>query len=231
MIAPQRLVVVALGIILSTQSLQGQAPPQYRDFPLGADLTSVSALAGVASSEAKTIHVRPAVIQELEWRPAYYVRGSMVSQTDPVEQIVFSFYNGQLFRLVIDYDRQRTEGMTDGDLIEAISSVYGSPSQGRLPKPSAVAMQNETESGAAIARWGGADYSVGLYRTLYASGFRMIVTSPRVGALAQAADAQAVRLDEREAPQREIARQQKEAEDARLAQEKARPDNKAAFRP
>jgi hypothetical protein len=38
-------------------------------------------------------------------------------------------------------------------------------------------------------------------------------------------------MDEREAPQREIARQKKETEDARTSQEKARLANKAAFRP
>jgi hypothetical protein len=38
-------------------------------------------------------------------------------------------------------------------------------------------------------------------------------------------------LDDREAPQREIARQKKETEDARASQEKSRVANKAAFRP
>jgi hypothetical protein len=57
------------------------------------------------------------------------------------------------------------------------------------------------------------------------------VTSPRLEALARTAAAQAIRLDEHEAPQREIARQKKEVEDARLSQEKARITNKAAFRP
>ena len=82
-----------------------------------------------------------------------------------------------------------------------------------------------------MARWGDADYSVVLYRSSYASGFRMIVTSLRLDALARTAKAQALRLDERDAPRREIARQKKEAEDARAAQDKARVANKAAFRP
>ena len=50
-------------------------------------------------------------------------------------------------------------------------------------------------------------------------------------ALWRTADADAVRLDEREAPKREVARQQKEAEALRLSQEKARLTNKAAFKP
>ena len=84
-------------------------------------MQSVSALANVAATDAKTIHQRPAVMQELEWRRPYVVSGSTGPQTDLVERIVFSFYNDQLFRLVIAYDRQRTDGMTSGDMTEALS--------------------------------------------------------------------------------------------------------------
>jgi hypothetical protein len=231
MITTRTFAILALGLALSTHSLQGQARPGYRNFHLGDGLLSVSALSGVAASEARTIHVRPAVMQELEWRLPYFVRGTTARQNDPVEQVVFSFYNDQLFRLVVTYDRQRTEGMTDGDMIEAISESYGSPLQARRKKTPAVALQIELESGTPIARWGDADYSVVLYRSSYASEFRMIVTSPRLEALARTADAQAIRLDEREAPQREIARQKKDVEDTRVSQEKARIANKAAFRP
>jgi hypothetical protein len=59
----------------------------------------------------------------------------------------------------------------------------------------------------------------------------MIVTMPRLDALARAAETQSLRLDAREAPQREIARQKKEVDDARTSQEKARVTNKATFRP
>ena len=230
MINTRTLAMVAIGLVLSLHPLQGQTRSRYRDFQLGSDLPSVSALVKVSASEAKTIHQRPAVIQELEWRVPYFVSGSAVPQNDPVQQIVFSFYNDQLFRMVIDYDRQRTDGMTDRDMIEGICEVYGSPVQPRLRNPPAAASQTKIESGTPIARWGDADYSVVLYRSSYAS-FRMIVISTRLEGLARAADAQAIRLDEREAPQREIARQKKEAEDTRTSQEKARLANKAAFRP
>ena len=59
----------------------------------------------------------------------------------------------------------------------------------------------------------------------------MIVTSLHLDALARRAEAEAVRLDERDAPKREIARQKKEVDDTRAAQEKARLANKAGFRP
>jgi len=223
-IAAHRLAIGSLGFVLCTQLLYGQSGPHYREFRLGGGLASVSAVAGVAVSEAKIIHERPALIQELQWRLPY------APVPDPVQQIVFSFYSDQLFRLVIDYDRNRTEGMTDADMIDAISSAYGSIS--KMPQKSRVASsQVMEESGTRVARWGDADYSVVLYRSSYGSGFRMIVTSLRLDALARTAEAEAVRLDERDAPRREIARQKKEADDTRAAQEKARLANKAGFRP
>jgi hypothetical protein len=215
---------------LSAPLLYGQSGARYRDFQLGSDLASVSALAGVAVSDATVVHQRPVVVHELRWRPPYTLRGPTAVSPDPVEQIVFSFYNDQLFRLVIDYDRDRTEGMTAADMIEAISAAYGS--QAKVPPKTALATsQVAQESGTTLARWGDTDYSVVLYRLSYASGFRMIVASVRLEALARAAEAQALRLDERDAPKLELARLKKEADDARAVQEKARLANKAGFRP
>ena len=222
--------MTAAGLVLSTWLLQGQDRSRYRDFQLGGDLPSISALTGVAQSEVKTLHVRPAVMQELQWRRRYSSSEATLAQVDPVQQIVFSFYNDQLSKMVVDYDHDRTAGMTDLDMIEAISKTYGRVSPAAR-KARAVASPLEEESGTPVARWGDADYSVVLYRSSYAAGFRMIVTSPRLEALARTADAQAIRLDEREAPQREIARQKKDVEDTRDAQEKARTANKAVFRP
>src|SRR5581483_3178994 len=76
----------------------------YRKFQLGASLPAVAKQAGTNVSQAKTIHSRPALIQELEWRPP--ILGS--SNAEPAKDVVFSFYNGTLFRIVIDYDRYGT---------------------------------------------------------------------------------------------------------------------------
>ena len=237
MIHTRTLTMVALGLVLSMHTLQSQERARYRDFQLGSDVRSVSALTGVAASEAKTVHQRPAVIQELEWRPHFSLGSVTPAQTDPVQQIIFSFYDDQLSKLVVDYDRDRTAGMTDADMIEAISTAYGPPLKPAVGKTRTALSQLEEESGTPVARWGDADYSVVLYRSsdLYQSSsssrFRIIVTSPRLDALAQTAIAQAIRLDQREAPQREIARQKKEVTDTRVSREKARIANKAAFRP
>ncbi len=231
MINTRALAIGALGFVVSTHALYSQGRPQYRDFQLGGNLASISALTGVAASEARTIHLRPAMMQELQWRRPYSASGTPAAERDPVQQIAFSFYNDQLSKMVVDYDRDRTAGMTDADLIDALSTEYGPRLKPGVRINRGVPSRLEEESGLSVARWGDADYSVVLYRSSYASGFRIIVTSPRLEALARTADAEAIRLDDRDAPRREIARQKKETEDARATQEKARLANKAAFRP
>ena len=231
MISIRTLGIVAVGLVLSTHALESQDRARYRDFRLGGDLASISALTGVAASEAKTIHSRPAMLQELQWRRPYAASGTAAADIDPVREIAFSFYNDQLSKMVVDYDRDRTAGLTDADLVEAISSEYGPRLKPGVKAGQSAAPPIDEESGTRIARWGDADYAVVLYQSSYASGFRLIVTSPRLEALARTAVAQAARLDEREAPQREIARQKREAEDRRESEAKARLANKAAFRP
>jgi hypothetical protein len=223
--------VSAIAILLSTHGVESQGLAQYGDFQLGGDLASVATLAGVAASTAKVIHQRPALMQDLEWRPSRWTSASITAQSDPVQQVTFGFYNDQLFRVVVDYDRDRTDGLTDVDMVEAISQTYGAPVKPAAKRTTAAVMSIDNDSGTPISRWEGADYAVALYRSSYATTFRMIVTSPRLDALARTATAQSLRLDAREAPQREIDRQKKEVDDARATQEKARVVNKATFRP
>ena len=56
MIAACRFAIASLGVVLGTQLLYGQSGAHYREFQLGGDVASVSALAGGAVSEAKIIH-------------------------------------------------------------------------------------------------------------------------------------------------------------------------------
>jgi hypothetical protein len=60
--------------------------------------------------------------------------------------------------------------------------------------------------------------------------FGMLVFSKQLDALARAAIVEAIRLDEQEAPQRDIERQKKQDEENRAVQEKARLVNKVGFR-
>ncbi len=229
MMSSRAVGVGVLGVMLAVSVVQGQTGAHYRDFRLGGDIASVSALTGLKASDAKTVHARPAMLQDLEWRRPFTLDDEKL--TDPVQRITFSFYNDQLFRLVIDYDRDRTEGLTDEDMIEAISTMYGAPAPATFTRGRAPLPVIDAASGAKVADWGNDEYTAVLYRASYGSGFRMVVTSVRLNALARTAEAQALQLDERDAPKRELARQKQEADEARALQEKARLANKPTFKP
>jgi hypothetical protein len=201
---------------------------RYREFQFGMDLLAVAKRADVEPSEARVVHQRPALIQELEWRPQRALGPS--SEADPVKEVLFSFYNGELFRVLVNYDQSKTEGLTDEDMVEAISAQYGIATKptAKIILFSSFHIYNDSEK--VIARWEDTQYSFNLFRSSYQPTFGLLVFSKRLDRSAVAAIAEAIRLDDQEAPQREIERQRKQEEESRAAQEKARPANKGNFR-
>jgi hypothetical protein len=229
MITIRSLTVSILCAVFSTLLIFAQDFSRYREFQFGMNLLAVAKQADVNPSEAKMIHQRPAMIQELEWRLGRPLAAS--HQADSVKEVLFSFYNGELFRMVISYDRDLTEGLTDADMVEAISASYGPASRpvAKIILYSSSHIYNESEK--VTARWEDSRYSFNLFRSSYQPVFGMVAFSKQLDALAQLAIVEAIRLDDQEAPQREKERQAKEAEEKRVAQEKVRPVNKANFRP
>jgi hypothetical protein len=59
----------AFALTIAGQPVDAQDLSRYRAFALGASVAAVSAQTGVASSEATVLHQRPALLQDLEWRP------------------------------------------------------------------------------------------------------------------------------------------------------------------
>ncbi len=179
----------------------------------------------MSAADVRTIHQRPALLQELPWRRGYATTPGPV---DPVQSMLFSFYDDQLFKVLVEYDRTRTEGLTAADMIESLSAVYGTPTPKGTPAAALRGRRVGHGSGAVGDRPTSRSCCFG--RRIRRSSVSL-VTSPRLDALARTAVAQARLQDEREAPQREVARQKQEADAAQAAQEKARDTNKAAFRP
>lgn len=214
-----------------------QDRPVYRGFELGATVQAVAALSGATPVEVKTLHQRPALIQALTWHPPYAMGGPSASRRDPVRQIDFTFYDDQLFRIVVDYDRDRTAGLTAEDLIHAMEAIYGPPEVADEGIGPGSLLETDGGGGRPVATWSGNDQTVVLYQSPGFSGrantshFVMVVTSPQLLSMSRAAIAQAMRMDSSEAPQRELDRQQKEAEADRSSAEKARQANKPAFTP
>lgn len=215
--------------LLSGSLMLGGELSSYRNFKIGMDLPTVARMTRSNSSQAKTIHQRPAVIQQIEWHPGLFEASS---QDEAVKEVLFSFYNGELFQITVNYDRYKTEGMNSADLIEAISASYTTAtrlvSAAQVSAADAAYAADRTET---IARWGDGDYGLSLVRSEYGPSFGLVLVSNRVDTLARAAIVEATRLDLQEAPQREAERVKKQAEADRATHDKARLANKPRFRP
>lgn len=200
---------------------------RYREFQFGASLPAVAKQAGLNSSEAKIVHQRPALIQELDWQPGFRYQSDS-RNTDPVREGLLRFYNGELFQIVVTYDPERVEGMTAADMVQAISLNYGNATKPAVEIPY---HSNYGETAPVIARWENAELCFNLVRTGDQASFALIVNLKRLEALAQASIVEAKRLDALEAPQRAIDMRKKEALDSRLQLDKARSVNIPNFRP
>lgn len=224
-----RSLVIAVGLILlSGQVTSAQDMSRYRVYVLESSLDSVVAASGARAADAKTLHVRPATIQDLEWRAPY--AGSGTTLADPVREIVFTFYNDALYQVVVTYDRDRTEGLTNRDIIDSISAVYGMP--GLASARSGASRPPEALPGSIVlARWENAESMLTLVREAYAPEFQLILMSKPLSTRARSAIKEAIRLDAIEAPRREAEQREKDASDASSARDKTYATNKAAFRP
>ena len=201
---------------------------KYRDFQFGMRLESVAKQIHMDASAAKTTHQRPAVIQTLQWAQLSYSDPAATDRS--LRSIRFDFYNGELFKLAITYDPVGTDGLTTEDMVEAISAIYGPAT--KPEKTIAVSTSSVYEDKQnVLACWEDAQYSYNLFRSPYGNAFGLIALSKQLDLVAADASGEAERLDKQEAPAKELARQMKQEDDKRAAQEKARLISRPKFRP
>jgi hypothetical protein len=219
--------MVATALVLTgVPTASAQDLSRYRDYALLSTVESVITAGGGRTRKAMTLHDRPAVIQETEWRAPY---SSLSGGTDSVREIAFSFYNDALYQIAVKYNDDRTTGLTNADMIESLSATYGVPvsrTSGRSDgRPFALA---ET---VVLARWENAESSVTLLKDSYSPLFQLLLVSKPLRASALAAIREASRLDTIEAPKRALELRKKDEADAKAALDKARTTNKAVFQP
>jgi hypothetical protein len=229
MITTRSLAVSIFCSLLWTPFAGAQDLSNYRGFQFGMNLPAAAQKAAVRPSDARSVHQRPAMIEELEWRLQSFLNAS--PQTDPVKDVLFSFYNGELFRMVVNYDPDKTQGLTSDDMIGAISATYGLATRPPAKTINFSSAQGYSETEKVLARWEDSQYSFNLFRSSYQSKFGLVLFSKRLDALARLAIVEAIRRDQQEAPQREVERQKKEDQESRATEEKARLANKEHFRP
>lgn len=211
-------------ILLSAPLVRGQDLSKYRDFPFGMSVADLSKQVDLRPLQTKLIQKHPAVIQELTWWPRESSGSSL--QADSVWQVFFTFCNGELYRILVTYDRHATKGLTAEDMVQAISAQYGTATR---PDAQITFPTNElyrsTEK--VIARWEDSQYSINLFRSSFLNSFGLVMFSKRLDGEAEAAIAEAVELERQKTPQTEVARMKKEADNLEAARQK----NRKMFRP
>jgi hypothetical protein len=211
-------------LLLAAPLLCGQDLSKYRHFTFGMSLTRVLERTDQKMADVKDIHGRPALIQELTWWPPNFPGTSF--RSDTVEQILFSFYNAELYKISVTYDRTSTEGLTAEDMVKSISAKYGPPTNIALEGDSATNEQYEVRQ-KLVASWEDSQYSFRLVRSSFSGDFELVIYSKRLNAEAEVALAEAVKLEKQEEPQREAERLKKDADDLAVTRQK----NQKSFRP
>ncbi len=220
--------LLSSAVVLSAAILQGADLAVYRSFHLGMPVIEVAKEANLGTSDVQLIASRPARIEQLDWHVNWVPHSA--AQATPFSELLFRFYNGALFEMAVTYDRDQTRGLTDGDMIEAVSGVYGPPAQ---------PVTEEVSFGAGftgsklkvIARWEDSASQISLVHLSYGPGFGIVISSRASKTKAEQAIAESERLDRAEAPQRELALRARQLAETQAADEKARALNKAGFRP
>ncbi len=213
-----------IALLLAAPMLQAQDFSKYRNFSLGMGLPAVLKYTSQKMADVKVIHAQPALIQEVTWWPP--TSPKTTAQSDAVREIVFTLYNGDLYKMAITYDRTSTEGLTTPDMMKAVTAKYGPVASVPLAIDAA-ANDRYDMSAKIIASWEGPQYSMDLVRSAFTDDFGLVIYSKRVNADADLAIADAVKQEEQERPKREAERRQRETDDLEVTRLK----NQKIFHP
>ncbi len=217
--------ILCLAFLLFTAPLlRGQDLSKYRHFTFGMSLSRVLERTDQKMADVRVIHGRPALVQELNWRPPNLPGTSF--RSDTVEQILFSFYNAELYKIFVTYDRTSTEGLTAEDMVKSISAKYG-PATSVKPEVDSATNERYDMNQKPVATWEDSRYSFNLVRSSSSGSFELVIYSKRLNAEAEVALAEAVKLEKQEEPQREAERQKKQTGDLEATRQK----NQKSFRP
>jgi hypothetical protein len=211
-------------LLLAAPIVRAQGFSKYRNFSLGTNLAAVLKHTDQRLVDVKATHDGSLLFQELTWRPANGM--GVLNRTESVDEVVFSFYKSELYKMFVTYERASTQGLTADDMVKSISAKYGPATSVALAIDSPANGQYEVKQ-KPVASWEDSQYSFNLVQSSFSDAFELVIYSKRVAAEADAALAQAVKVDELEAPQRAVARQKKEAD----AMELTRQKNQKSFRP
>jgi hypothetical protein len=213
-----------LAVFLLTPAIFAQDLSTYRDFSLGMHLADVAKRANKTPTDATVIQQKPALIQELAWWPMQSYEPSAPSQS--VQYVLFSFYNGDLYKIAVTYDTTSTKGLTTADMIDVVSAKYGVENR-TIVKATPTDTPLYSNKAEIVASWEGAQYTLALLCSPSSNDFQLVLSWKQMDSQAEAAIALAATQAVKDAPQAEIAREKQEAEDL----ETTRQANLKTFQP
>jgi hypothetical protein len=220
-----RISIFCLGAaLLASSILRAQDFSKYRGFSLGTGLPTVLKQTERKPADVKVIHAHPRLIQELNWWPPSVPGASY--RADSVEQMLFSFCDGELYKISVTYDTTSTQGLTSSDMVESISAKYG-PATILPPQAESVLYDGFSTSDKGVAMWEDPQYFFKLIRSSFTNRFGLILFSKRLNAHAELAVAEALTLETQEKPQRDADLKKQAAADL----EAERLKNQKTFRP
>jgi len=208
---------IIIVILLSIPQVHAQDLSKYRNFSFGMTVADIAKQIDQKPANAAVVHERPALIEELTWLPPQPY-GSL-RPAEPVEQILFSFYNGALYRMLVTYENSATKGLNDEDMIRVVSAKYGVATRPVAAVVNFPMNPSYKATEKVIARWEDSQYSLNLFRS-YGDTFAMVMFTKQMDAQAGISVAESVKLDQEEAPQKAAARSKKDADDLELDRQK-----------
>jgi hypothetical protein len=203
----------------------GQELSKYRGFSLGTSLKTI-----LKQTEKRMADVRPvdggsALFQELTWWPPSAPTSS-ADRSDSVEEVLFFFYKGELYKMSVSYDQVKTEGLQAADMVESISAKYG-PATSVIAEPAGDRNPQFSTKQKIVAAWEDQETSVSLVRTAFTDRFGLVICAKHANMEAELALLEAARIDKEEGPAREAERQKKQTDERELIRQK----NQKSFRP
>jgi hypothetical protein len=220
-----RVSTIVCAVVMAVQAVSA-APvySRYRGVSIGDSVSAAIASLHMTASDVAVVHARPAMIQQLTWRPNQFTGGT--GAPEALAEMVLTFHLGRLARVVATYDRDRTEGLTNADLHDVFTTIYGTSML--VPTPSRVRASSEPET---IGQWGDGKTLVVLLREGYPRRIKLTVSSIAADRLLRDGLASGVRFDAIEAPARDMVRRASEEQTKRTRDAQSRVDNKSAFKP
>lgn len=218
------LVLGLLFLSLQGTALAAQDLSKYRDFSLGASLQSVLKRTDKKSADVARMPNSPDTFQEVTWWPPSLPGTSY--RSDSVEQVLFNFFRGELYKISVTYDQSATQELTTKDMVSAISAKYGPPTSTEseaIPSPAAGYETHEKT----VATWENSEYSLNLIHYSFTSHFGLVIYAKRANVDAEATLVEAAKAASLNAPARETERLKKQADDLEMTRQK----NQQKFRP